>query len=133
MRKLTARQQRFIELYPLLLNATEAARQAGYTGRDVVLRNTGSQLLTVPYVRDAIVAAKAAMTQHAVVTQEDIFQGLLGMARSSRHEPSRVRAYELAGKHLGMFVERTESRNVNVNVDAVRYKLAIGADEEPKP
>lgn len=47
---LTIKQRLFIDHYIVCMNATEAARLAGYEGEETTLANTGSQNLRNPYV-----------------------------------------------------------------------------------
>ncbi|MCK4821416.1 terminase small subunit, partial [bacterium] len=53
-RKLTDKQKAFVEAYLKTLNATEAARLAGYNATYESLRRIGSQNLTKPKVREEI-------------------------------------------------------------------------------
>ena len=55
-RKLTAKQERFVEEYLIDLNATQAAIRAGYSAKAAHV--TGSRLLTNAKVAAAIAAAK---------------------------------------------------------------------------
>lgn len=50
----TAKQKAFIEYYLETLNATEAARLAGYKGNYATLRSIGSENLTKPNIADEI-------------------------------------------------------------------------------
>lgn len=51
---LTDKQQAFVEYYLTHWNATEAARQAGYSGNYSTLRSIGSENLTKPNIRQEI-------------------------------------------------------------------------------
>lgn len=51
-RSLTPRQQRFIEAYLVTRNATQAARDAGYSQRHA--QTSGYQVLKLPYIRAAL-------------------------------------------------------------------------------
>ena len=53
-RKLTGKQKVFVEAYLETLNATEAARRAGYRATYESLRRIGSQNLTKPKIRKEI-------------------------------------------------------------------------------
>lgn len=54
MATLTAKQKAFIAFYVETLNATEAARQAGYKGSYATLRSIGSENLTKPNINAEI-------------------------------------------------------------------------------
>ena len=52
--RLTRRQRDFVEQYVACRNGTLAARRAGYSGSDLVLRSTASENLTKPNIIEAI-------------------------------------------------------------------------------
>jgi len=62
---LTDKQQAFIDAYLGCLNATEAARQAGYQGSDGTLGVVGHENLRKPKIRAAIDARLQEYTMHA--------------------------------------------------------------------
>lgn len=104
---LTPKQQRFVEEYLVDLNATAAATRAGYSARTA--NEIGAENLAKPSIAAAIQAARQALSERALVTQEDVVKGLLEEARRTGEESShsaRVSAWTQLGKHLGMFVER---------------------------
>lgn len=108
MSKITPKQSRFVEEYLIDLNATQAAIRAGYKNGEI-----GRQLITKNYVLDAIKDAQAKLSERTLVTQEQVVKGLLKEAEyvgeGSSHS-ARVSAWGLLGKHLGMFVDKTENK-----------------------
>ena len=54
MAKLTDKQKAFINHYLICLNATEAAKRAGYKGSYDTLRSIGSENLTKPNIREVL-------------------------------------------------------------------------------
>ena len=77
--RLTPRQQRFVDEYPIDLNATQAAIRAGYSARTA--NKIGAQLLAKPLVAQAIQAALAARAARVQVQADDVLRELLRIAR----------------------------------------------------
>lgn len=75
---LTARQQRFTEEYLIDLNATQAARRAGYSARTAA--DIGRQLLRKAPVAERIQAAMAQRSVRARVTQDRVLQEVARLA-----------------------------------------------------
>lgn len=109
---LTPKQERFVAEYLVDLNATAAARRAGYKDP-----NIGRQLITKNNVSEAIQAEKAARSQRTELTQDYVLGKLKAIAdREASDAPdselkvsNQLRALELLGKHLGAFVERLDT------------------------
>lgn len=109
---LTPKQERFVEEYLVDLNATAAARRAGYKDP-----NIGRQLITKNNVSEAIQAEKAARSARTELTQDYVLGKLKAIAdREASDAPdselkvsNQLRALELLGKHLGAFVERLDT------------------------
>lgn len=74
-KNLTEKQRRFVEEYLIDLNATDAARRAGYKDP-----NIGRQLITKTNVSEAIAARRDIITQKAEITQERILGELASVA-----------------------------------------------------
>ena len=111
MSKLTQKQQRFVEEYLIDLNATQAAIRAGYSEKTA--KEIGAENLTKPNISKAIAEAQAKLSERTLVTQDMVVHGLLKEAKyvgeGSSHS-ARVGAWAHLGKHLGMFVEKTENK-----------------------
>lgn len=111
MSKLTPKQQRFVEEYLIDLNATQAAIRAGYSEKTA--QWIGPQLLTKTHVLEAVQVAQSKLSEACLVSQKMVIEGLLAEAKlngeGSSHS-ARVSAWGLLGKHLGMFVEKTENK-----------------------
>lgn len=129
--KLTAKQEAFIREYLVDLNATQAAIRAGYSARTA--RAQGNRLLTNADVAAAVEAAKQERAQRTELTQDYVLDGLRGIAEDIEQPAApRVKAYELLGKHQGMFVERVDhtSKGEKVGVTAINvYVPDNGRDE----
>lgn len=123
-RKLTPRQERFIQEYLIDLNATQAAIRAGYSKRTA--RKIGCENLTKPDIRAEIDKAQTDMAKKAELTQQFVLNGLKeNLKRALQHQAVldhdgnktgeyrydggvANRALELLGKHLGMFKDKVE-------------------------
>lgn len=72
--RLTPRQARFVEEYIKDLNGTQAAIRAGYSPKSA--SESGSELLALSKVADAIERAKAARSARVNVTQDEVLSEL---------------------------------------------------------
>jgi phage terminase small subunit len=114
-RKLTMRQHKFaVEYVANGGNGTQAAKAAGYgeAGAHVLASNT----LRNAKVQQVIAQAEARMIRRIEVTPDKIMADLedykeLGVR--TEQVGAAIRATELQGKQIGMFVDRS----VNINVD----------------
>lgn len=126
-RPLTDKQKRFVEEYLVDLNATAAAGRAGYKGK--YLDRIGSQLLGKSRVAEAVAAAQAARSRRTELTQDEVVNGLrteAAYAGEGASHSARVRAWELLGKHQGMFPEKHEHGGPGGG--AIPFKVYLGFD-----
>ena len=81
MPRLTARQARFVEEYLVDLNATQAARRAGYSAKrcDVI----GYENLLKPDVRGAIEAAQRERSARTGITADRVVREIAKLALSN--------------------------------------------------
>ena len=106
---LTNKQQRFVEEYSVDSNATQAAIRAGYSQKTAAA--IGEENLRKPDIATALRAIRKEVAESLHLTAQHVLEGLYREATAGNTgEPhsARVRAYELLGKHMGMFVERQE-------------------------
>jgi phage terminase small subunit len=132
---LTPKQQRFVEEYLIDLNATQAAIRAGYSAKTSAW--IGPRLVSKGHVSRAIEAAKADRSERVEITQDYVIIGLKEVAERClqkkpvlEYDPQQRRkvqavdengkeiwmfdstganrAFELLGKHLGIFINKTE-------------------------
>ena len=117
---LTPKQQRFVDEYMVDLNASAAARRAGYSARTA--DRLGSRLLGKVEVQQAVASAtivKAEQTGRTVAAvmadigrvrddaMQQVFDPETGATSMLSHKEA-LKALELEGKHLGAFVDRLE-------------------------
>ena len=136
---LTARQQRFVDEYLIDLNATKAAIRAGYSENGAEV--TGSKLLRVAKVSEAIAKAQESRAERVHITQDRVLQEL---ARIAFFDPRKLFTAEgnpidiqdldddvaavLSG--LDIVVERTEEgRNGFSSVRKYKLTNKLGALE----
>lgn len=110
--RLTDKQQRFVDEYLVDLNATAAAKRAGYSAKRA--SELGYQLLQKTTVQTALQKAMQARSQRLCITQDFVLERLREIAeRDASDAPdsplkyaSKLRALELLGRHLGLFEDR---------------------------
>jgi len=134
MKKLTPKQQRFVDEYLIDLNATQAAIRAGYSEKTAKV--IGSENLSKPDIAAAIEARRVKVAEKADLSVGWVLDRLRTVAErcmqaepvlDKRGEPVLVetpsgelapaytfqaapanRSLELLGKHLGMFPDKVE-------------------------
>ncbi len=131
---MTPKQQRFVDEYTIDLNATQAAIRAGYSPKTA--QEQGSRLLSNVMVAEAVAIAKQAQTERTEIDADYVLYGIKGIIErceqvspvlDRRGEPvlvetpdggeapaytfqadAALKGYGLLGKHLKLFVDRTE-------------------------
>ncbi len=118
---LTPKQARFVEEYLIDLNATAAAKRAGYSERTAYAQ--GQRLLKHVEIAAAIQKAQDARSERTRINQDWVIERLVGVYEASMEarpvcdkngeekgfsfNPTAAnRALELIGKHKGMFIDR---------------------------
>lgn len=118
---LTAKQKTFVQEYLVDLNATAAARRAGYKDP-----NKGRQLVTKSNVSAAIQAAMQERQKRTGITQDYVLGKLKEIAEmpasdaqeSDLKYSNKLKAIELLGKHVGAF-ESKENRKQDEGVKII--------------
>ena len=116
MNNLTPKQQRFCEEYAVDLNATQAAIRAGYSSKTA--RSIGQENLTKPDIQNYIQNVQGALKDKTLVTAEEVIAGIKRIsekAEQSNQYIAALRAFELLGKHLGIFVDKQVNANIDLN------------------
>lgn len=109
---LTARQQAFVEYYRILRNATDAAIKAGY--KPDYARTNVSKLLQNTSIKQELARLEQQDAVRNDLTIDWIIEGLRAEATRDYEESSgasRVKAYELLGKHIGMWREGSDEKS----------------------
>ncbi len=126
--ELTDRQARFCEEYLIDLNATQAAIRAGYSEKTA--REQAAQNLSKLNIQEKIAELKAERSKRTEITQDSVIQELAAVARAEVkgvRAVDKLKALELLGKHLGMFVERYE-----VNAAEIEKRIAEAREQGKK-
>ncbi len=102
--KLRPKQQKFVEEYLLDLNATAAAKRAGYSPKTA--ESIGYENLRKPQIQAAIQEKRQKISDEIDLTRNDILKGLLAescfMDQGSSHG-ARVSAWRELAKILGHY------------------------------
>ena len=118
---ITAKQQRFVDEYLIDLNATQAAKRAGYSAKTAMQQ--GWQLLDKTLVAAAISEAQAVRSEKTGITQEYVLEVIRDTTERCRVDGEEFNATgvfkgaELLGRHLAMFTDKTENNHkLTINV-----------------
>ena len=112
--RLTAKQTEFISQYLVDLNATAAARRAGYSQKTAYA--IGSENLRKPEIAKAIEEAMEERSKRVEITQDKVLKDLeeaRECAINAKQFSVAVQASVWQGKHLGMFREKHELTGEN--------------------
>lgn len=93
------------------LNATEAARRAGYKGNNATLRAVVSENLTKPNIRKEIDSRMAKALSRTNVTIDKVLLELEVLrikATSENRFSAAIRCLELQGRYLRMWTDKME-------------------------
>ena len=109
---MTEKQKRFVEEYLVDLNATAAARRAGYSEKTA--DRTGPELLGKTCVQQAIQARMQDRAQRIQITQDKILVDLIKIkdyCMDEEHFDAKnvIKVLELCGRHLGMFTDKLKT------------------------
>ena len=108
------KQKAFCDYYIATMNASEAARKAGYAEKSA--RMIGCENLTKPYIKEYIELRLAELEASRVADATEVLQYLTRVMRGEEKDqfdldPSlqdRTKAAELLGKRYRLFVDKQE-------------------------
>ncbi len=128
---LTPKQERFVQEYLVDLNATAAAKRAGYSERRA--SELGYQLLRKTTVQAAIQRAIQDRSQRTGVTQDYVIEKLKTIADKQASDApdsdlkysSQIKAIELLGKHLGAWEPQNKQQTAVEDLTALAEKLRV--------
>ena len=133
MAGLTAKQEAFVAEYMIDLNATQAAKRAGYSEKTA--NRIGAQNLSKVVIQEAVKAKMSERAEKTGLTAQWVIDRLR-LISDTCIEPDAYgkidasganRATELIGKHLGMFTDKSE---VKMAVSVEDYLKSLDSDEE---
>lgn len=144
---LNAQQRQFCVEYVVDFNATQAAIRAGYSAKTA--GQQGHALLKNPHVQTYLTAVINKRAQRTEITADWVLSSLVDVAnRCKQAEPAYVdgaegiwkfdssganRSLELIGKHLRMWVDRSEVVDVTSAKQFAENVLKIVMDEVHDP
>ena len=99
---LSPKQTLFVENYLVSSNATDAAKKAGYSEKTAY--SQGQRLLKKVEVQERI----GKRLEQAIITADEILQDVKSIAKSAEKDSDRLKGYELLGKHLKLWIDKTE-------------------------
>ena len=134
MAGLTLKQQRFADEYIIRGNATQAAMLAGYSKKTA--RSIGQENLTKPDIKKYIDERLEELESSKIAKQEEVLRYLTSLMRGEETEQTlrglgegeqiiddievsakdRIKAAELLGKRYGMWTEKIEQTNRNIEI-----------------
>ncbi len=123
---MTPRQRRFVEEYLVDLNATQAAKRAGYSAKSA--RTRGSKLLRNPAVAAAIESAQAKRAQRTRVSADRVVTEL---AKVAFGDPRRLFSWGPGGVELRESSELTEAEAALVS-EVSETRTAAGGTRRVK-
>lgn len=134
---LTPKQQRFVEEYIVDLNASAAARRAGYSARTA--EQQGPRLLGNVEISAAIAQQRSRLSARAARTVDNVMADIsrvrgdamqmvvdpdTGVQSMLSHKDA-LKALELEGKHLGAFERDNRQKNPMGTFDAQAFFAAM--------
>ena len=111
---LSDKAQAFAREYPIDMNGTAAAIRAGYSPQSA--RKTACKLLKDPRIKALIDAAMGKAAAQAGLTQQQVLEDIARIgkkAERAKRFDAALRACELQGKYLKMWVEKHELTGKN--------------------
>jgi len=108
------RQKAFADYYIECLNATEAAKKAGYSNKTAHV--IGSENLSKPEIKEYIKERLATKEKERIASQDEVLERLTAIMRGEVKDQlgletpvkDMVKAAELLGKRYKLFVEKHE-------------------------
>lgn len=135
-KKLTQKQQRFVDEYIISGNATQAAIKAGYSKRSAY--STGQENLKKPVIKAELERRNNEIKSAKTMDMQEVMERLAAMARGETMEETvtnkgeivetapknsdKLRAMELIGKRHGAWTDRKEvSGNLDIDIGVGEY------------
>lgn len=107
--KFTPKQELFITEYLIDMNGTKAYLRAGYKVSNEVAKANASRLLTNASIKNIIDRKLKEKALENDVSAEFVLNGIKAIAINGIKEGDKLKAFELLGKHLKLFVDRQET------------------------
>ena len=129
--KLSQRQEKFVDLYAIGGNSTDAARQAGYSAKSA--RVIGQENLLKPAIKEALEARREVYRADLAVTKDQVVAGLLSaieIGRKQKNPNVIISGLVQIAKLCGFY--EPEKVNLTLSADGERLsaKFAAMSDDE---
>lgn len=132
---LTEKQKAFVREYLVDLNATAAAKRAGYSEKTAY--SVGNENLTKPEISKAIQKAMQERQERTQVTQDMVvqeiskvaFKDAADFAESELKYANKLKALEMLAKHLGLYTENASLPKDEIHEDGLSKSLKELAEE----
>ena len=127
-RKCNAKEDRFAREYVVDLEPKKAAIRAGYAKKAAGAQAT--RLLTRVWVQDRIEGLQAAAAGRMDLTADNVIARLMSVyqaAFDAKHYSAAVRAAELLGQRLGLFVKRIHMETETQSDEALSKEVIDAA------
>lgn len=121
----------FVDVFTLRGNATEAARQAGYSAKTA--RQMAAENLSKPAVIHEIQRLQAENSAKLELTREDVLNGLLEavkLAKDQANPAALVSAWREIGRIIGCYQPEVKRVELSAESKALQYRYAGMSDEE---
>lgn len=135
-KKLTLKQQRFVDEYIISGNATQAAIKAGYSKKTA--NRIATENLSKPVIKTAIDQRNAEIQSEKTMDMQEVMELLASIARGETTEETvtnkgdvietatrnsdKLRALELIGKRFGAWTDKKEiSGNLDIEIGMGDY------------
>lgn len=130
---LTPKQAMFVAEYLVDLNATQAAIRAGYSKRTA--GQIGEENLRKPEIAEAIQSAQREREERTHITQDQILREVAAIALSPLGDElikttEKLKALELAGKHLAMWTDKQQHLGPNGGAIEQNIKVIFGDGDD---
>lgn len=127
--KLTDKQEKFARAYAEHGQATKAYLDAGYAPKDAAQR--ANKLTHNPKVKLRVSQLQAEAAKRYEVTIDEVTHKILRAydgAMDAEQYSAAIRAAELLGKHLGMFIEKTHHHHTIAGLTTGQDATAVEHD-----
>ena len=127
-RGLTPQLERFCQEYVVDLNGTQAAIRAGYS--EVSAASQAADILRRPRVAARVEVLQAQLTGRIQLDAESVIHQLMldhKDAKAAGHHSAAVRATELLGKRLGLWIDRVRTEADDKSDEALADEVVDAA------
>lgn len=135
-KKLTLKQQRFVDEYIISGNATQAAIKAGYSNKTA--KQMGTENLAKPIIKAELDRRNAEIQSAKTMDMQEVMERLAAMGRGETTEETvtnkgevietatrnadKLKAMELIGKRFGAWTDKKEiSGNLDIDIGMGDY------------